>query len=116
MFFKIIFLNTHYQLKGADPRKVIQAIKGGAAQCWTLDVKPPRLFEGNRNPGFKAYMQAKDLNIVMETARAYGVPLPATAENAQLFNAMLQMNMAELDNSAVVGVIEALAGTKLQLE
>ena len=104
------------QKAGADPRKVIQAIKGGAAQCWTLDVKPPRLFEGNRNPGFKAYMQAKDLNIVMETARAYGVPLPATAENAQLFNAMLQMNMAELDNSAVVGVIEALAGTKLQLE
>jgi 2-hydroxy-3-oxopropionate reductase len=104
------------QKAGADPRKVIQAIKGGAAQCWTLDVKPPRLFAGNRNPGFKAYMQAKDLNIVMETARAYGVPLPATAENAQLFNAMLQMNMAELDNSAVIGVIESLAGAKLQLE
>ncbi len=103
------------QKAGADPRKVIQAIKGGAAQCWTLDVKPPRLFAGNRNPGFKAYMQAKDLNIVMETAREYGVPLPATAENAQLFNAMLQMNMAELDNSAVIGVIESLAGAKLQL-
>jgi 2-hydroxy-3-oxopropionate reductase len=104
------------QKAGADPRKVVQAIKGGAAQCWTLDVKPPRLFAGNRNPGFKAYMQAKDLNIVMETARAFGVPLPATSENAQLFNAMLQMNMAELDNSAVIGVIESLAGVKLQLE
>jgi 2-hydroxy-3-oxopropionate reductase len=104
------------QKAGADPRKVVQAIKGGAAQCWTLDVKPPRLFAGNRNPGFKASMQAKDLNIVMETARAFGVPLPATSENAQLFNAMLQMNMAELDNSAVIGVIESLAGVKLQLE
>ena len=39
---------------GVDPRKVVDAIKGGAAQCWTLDVKPPRLFDGNRNPGFKA--------------------------------------------------------------
>jgi 2-hydroxy-3-oxopropionate reductase len=104
------------QKAGADPRKVVQAIKGGAAQCWTLDVKPPRLFAGNRNPGFKAYMQTKNLNIVMETARAFGVPLPATSENAQLFNAMLQMNMAELDNSAVIGVIESLAGVKLQLE
>jgi len=103
------------QKSGADPQKVVQAIKGGAAQCWTLDVKPPRLFAGNRQPGFKAYMQAKDLAIVMETARQYGVPLPATAANAQLFNAMLQMGMGDLDNSAVLGVIEALAGVSLKI-
>ncbi|MDX9990906.1 MAG: NAD(P)-binding domain-containing protein [Anaerolineales bacterium] len=104
------------QKAGVDPQKVVEAIKGGAAQCWTLDVKPPRLFAGNRNPGFKAYMQAKDLNIVMETAREYGVPLPGTAENAQLFNAMLQMGMGELDNSAVVGVLEKLAGIELGMQ
>ena len=78
---------------GADPEKIIEAIRGGAAQCWTLDVKPPRLFAGNRNPGFKAYMQAKDLAIVMETAREYGVALPSAAVDAQLFNAMLQMEI-----------------------
>jgi 2-hydroxy-3-oxopropionate reductase len=98
---------------GADPQKVVEAIRGGAAQCWTLDVKPPRLFVGNRLPGFKAYMQAKDLGIVMDTARQYGIPLPATATHAQLFQAMLQMGMAELDNSAVIGVLEALAGMDL---
>jgi len=101
------------QKAGADPQKVVAAIKGGAAQCWSLDVKPPRLFSGNRTPGFKAHMQAKDLAIILETAREYGVPLPGTAENAQLFNAMLQMGMGELDNSAVIGVLEALAGVKL---
>src|SRR5512133_2285777 len=47
------------QKAGVDPEKVVAAIRGGAAQCWTLDVKPPRLFSGNRAPGFKAYMQAK---------------------------------------------------------
>ena len=98
---------------GADPVKVVQAIKGGAAQCWSLDVKPPRLFDGNRSPGFKSYMQAKDLNIVLESAREYGIPLPSAAVDAQLFNAMLQMGMAELDNSAVIGVVEALAGISL---
>jgi len=101
------------QKAGADPRKVVEAIRGGAAQCWTLDVKPPRLFTGNRLPGFKAYMQAKDLGIVMETARQYGIPLPAASTHSQLFNAMLQMGMAELDNSAVLGVIEHLAGIQL---
>lgn len=98
---------------GADPEKVVAAIQGGAAQCWTLDVKPERLFAGNRNPGFKAYMQAKDLGIVMDTAREYGISMPSTAVNTQLFNAMLQMGMAELDNSAVVGVVESLSNADL---
>jgi 2-hydroxy-3-oxopropionate reductase len=98
---------------GADPQKVVDAIRGGAAQCWTLDVKPPRLFKGNRQPGFKAYMQAKDLGIVLDTARQYGIPLPAAAAHTQLFNAMLEMGMRDLDNSAVIGVLEALAGAQL---
>lgn len=98
---------------GADPQKVVEAIKGGAAQCWTLDVKPPRLFAGNRNPGFKAQLQAKDLSIVIDTAREYGIPLPSTAVDMQLFNAMLQSGMSNLDNSAVIGVIEMLANTTL---
>lgn len=98
---------------GADPQKVIEAIRAGAAQCWTLDVKPPRLFQGNRQPGFKAYMQAKDLSIVMETSRQYGLPLLSAGIHSQIFNAMLEMGMRELDNSAVIGVIESLANVKL---
>jgi 2-hydroxy-3-oxopropionate reductase len=101
------------QKAGADPVKVIQAIRGGAAQCWTLDVKPARLFAGNRQPGFKARMQAKDLNIVLDTAREYGVSLPSTAVNAQLFNAMSTLGMGDLDNSAVIAILEQMAGTKL---
>jgi 2-hydroxy-3-oxopropionate reductase len=101
------------QKTGVDPRKVVEAIKGGAAQCWTLDVKPPRLFEGNRSPGFKASMQAKDLEIILEPSREYGVPLPSAAVDAQLYRAMLQNGMGELDNSAVIGIIESMAGQTL---
>ena len=98
---------------GVDPRKVVEAIKGGAAQCWTLDVKPPRLFDGNRNPGFKARMQLKDLRIVLDTAREYHVPVSSTLENTKLFQQMIDAGMGELDNSAVVGVIEKLAGVEI---
>lgn len=98
---------------GVDPQKVVEAIKGGAAQCWTLDVKPPRLFVGNRNPGFKARMQLKDMKIVLETAHEFGMPLSCAAENTKLFQQMIEMGMGELDNSAVVGVIERLAGVSL---
>ncbi len=101
------------QKSGVDPRRVVEAIRGGAAQCWSLDVKPQRLFAGSRDPGFKAYMMHKDLGIVMDTARAYGVPLPITAISTQLYEAMLQMGMKDLDNSAVIGVLEKMASVEL---
>lgn len=98
---------------GVDPRKVVEAIKAGAAQCWTLDVKPPRLFEGNRNPGFRARMQLKDLKIILDTAREYDIPISGTVENTKLFQQMIDAGLGELDNSAVVGVIEAKAGVNI---
>jgi 2-hydroxy-3-oxopropionate reductase len=98
---------------GAEPAKVVEAIQGGAAQCWALDVKPERLFAGNRAPGFKAYMQAKDLGIVLDTAKQYGIPLTSASLHTQLFTAMLEMGLGDQDNSGVIGVVEALAGTTL---
>jgi len=98
---------------GVDPRKVVEAIKGGAAQCWTLDVKPPRLFAGNRAPGFKAHMQLKDLKIILETAQEYDIPISGTIENTRLFQQMIDSGSGELDNSAVVGVIEERAGIEI---
>ncbi|MBL8098949.1 MAG: NAD-binding protein [Anaerolineales bacterium] len=98
---------------GVDPKKVVDAIKGGAAQCWALDIKPPRLFEGNRSPGFKAYMQLKDMNIVLETAKEYDIPISATEENTKFFQMMIDEGMRELDNSAVVGIVEKLAGVEI---
>ena len=103
------------QKAGADPEKVIEAIKAGAAQCWTLDVKPPRLFAGNRQPGFKARLQAKDLNIVMQTAREYEVGIPATAIAAQLYNGMVANGMGDLDNSAIIAMIEQLSSEGLRV-
>lgn len=98
---------------GVDPRRVVEAIRGGAAQCWTLDNKPQRLFAGDRSPGFKAYMMYKDLGIVLDSARTFGVSVPATALNFQLYEAMLQQGHAELDNSGVIAVLEQLANVRL---
>jgi 2-hydroxy-3-oxopropionate reductase len=104
------------QKAGADPQKVVEAIRGGAAQCWTLDQKPGRLFKGNRQPGFKSSMQAKDMNIVMDSAREFGVPLPSAAIHTQLYNAMVEMGLGTQDNSAILAVLESLSGTSLQVD
>jgi 2-hydroxy-3-oxopropionate reductase len=98
------------QKSGVDPQRVVQAISKGSAQCWALDVKPERLFRRELRPGFKAHMQHKDLNIVLDTGNTYGVPLPVTATIQQLYRAMLAAGNGGLDNSAVITVLETLAG------
>jgi 2-hydroxy-3-oxopropionate reductase len=98
------------QKSGVDPARVVQAISRGAAKCWALDSKPQKLFARDLAPGFKAYLQAKDLKIIIDTGRTYGVPLPVTAVSHQLYEAMLSMGNGELDNSAIITVLEALAG------
>src|SRR5258708_2148960 len=95
---------------GVDPFKVVEAIKGGAAQCWTLDNKPPRLAQGIRTPGFKAYMQLKDLNIIRDTGKTYGVPLPVSQVTRDMFQEMVDMGNGEQDNAAVLCVLEKETG------
>jgi len=50
----------------------------------------------------------------METAHDYEVILPSTAVNTQLFNAMVAAGAGDLDNSAVIEVIEGLNNEVLE--
>lgn len=101
------------QKAGVDPFKVVEAIRGGAAQCWTLDHKPQRLAQGIRTPGFKARMQLKDLNIALETGKTYESPLPLTEIAAEVFRHMVENGDGELDNSAVLSVFERIANVRI---
>jgi len=94
---------------GVDPAVILQVLGGGYAQTRVMDVRGPRVIKGDFEPGFKSRFHYKDLNIIMETARAHHVVLPASALAHQLFNALLAAGRGELDHSAVITVIEDLS-------
>jgi len=75
-----------------------------------LDVKPPRLAQGIRTPGFKAHMQLKDLNIVLDTGETYHAPLPLSEVTRDMFKAMVDHGDGEQDNAAVLSVLERKTG------
>jgi 2-hydroxy-3-oxopropionate reductase len=94
---------------GADVERVVEAIRGGAARCWALEVRAPQILRRDLGPGFKARMQYKDLNIVLDAGKTYQVALPVTGAVRELYTAMLAAGRGELDNSAIVTVLEDLA-------
>jgi 2-hydroxy-3-oxopropionate reductase len=97
---------------GVDPAIIIQVLGGGYAQTRVMDVRGPKIVKGEFEPGFKSRFHFKDLNIVMETARQYNVPMPATAVAQQLFNALMAAGRGDLDHSAVITILEDLAGVQ----
>jgi 2-hydroxy-3-oxopropionate reductase len=99
---------------GVDPARVVEAIRGGAARCWALEVRAPQILRRDLEAGFKAHMQYKDLNIVLDAGRAEQVALPVTAAVRELYTAMMSAGRGELDNSAVVTVLEDLAGVEVK--
>jgi 2-hydroxy-3-oxopropionate reductase len=74
-----------------------------------MDVRGPKIIEGDFEPGFKSKFHYKDLNIIMDTARDLNVPLPASALAHELFNALIASGRGDLDHSAVINIIEDLA-------
>ena len=100
---------------GLDPERLIQALGGGMAGSRCLDMKGPQIIKGNFQPGFKVDLHYKDLGLIMEAARALQVPLPTTAVVQELFSALRVKGRGGLDHSAVITLIEDLAGVQTRL-
>jgi 2-hydroxy-3-oxopropionate reductase len=95
---------------GVDPARVRQALLGGFAASRVLEVHAAKMLERRFDPGFKIDLHHKDLAIALDTARRLAVPLPNTAGVAELMSAARAQGLGQRDNSALVTVLEQLAG------
>jgi 2-hydroxy-3-oxopropionate reductase len=95
---------------GLDRELLLTALAGGLAGSKCLEQKKPNYLANTYNPGFKIDLHYKDLGLIMESARALGVPLPATAVVPELFSALRVKGRGGLDHSGVITLLEDLAG------
>lgn len=99
---------------GVDPAKMLEAVSAGAARCWALEVRTPRLLDGDFKPGFMAKLQYKDLVIATEAAKTLGVPLPVTSLVTEFYAALKTAGKGDLDTSSLVTIEEGLAGVEIR--
>ena len=95
---------------GLDRQLTLKALAGGLAGSRCLDQKTANYVGNSYQPGFKIDLHFKDLGLIMESARALGVPLPATSVVQELFSALRVKGRGGLDHSGVITLLEELAG------
>jgi 2-hydroxy-3-oxopropionate reductase len=94
---------------GLDRELTLKALGAGLAGSRCLEQKTPNYLADTYKPGFKVDLHYKDLGLIMEAARALGVPLPATAVVQELFSALRARGRGGLDHSAVITLLDDLA-------
>ncbi|MEA2212833.1 MAG: 2-hydroxy-3-oxopropionate reductase [Solirubrobacteraceae bacterium] len=101
---------------GADPARVRGALLGGFAQSRILEFHGQRMLDGNYEPGFKLALHRKDLAIALQLGREEHAPLFATAQAAELMDALLAQGEGDRDHSALATLYEQLAGVGEHVE
>ncbi len=87
-----------------------EALLGGAAASWMLEVLGRKMIDRDFRPAFAIKHQQKDLAIVLKTAREKGVPLPGVALAHQLLSALEAQGRGEEGTQALLTLYEQMSG------
>lgn len=102
------------QKSGADLRKAISAVEGGAAGSWALSNLGPKIIKRDFEPGFMVDLIQKDLNLVVEAAREMKLPLFSTALIHNLYYSLQCAGEGKKGTQALVRVLERISGVQIE--
>jgi 2-hydroxy-3-oxopropionate reductase len=91
---------------GVDPRAVKDALMSGFAASRMLDLQAPKMITRDFEGRIESRLHHKDIHIVLDLARAFGIELPASAAAAEVLDRLQESGGARLDSAAVYEVLD----------
>lgn len=101
---------------GLDPQSVIEITSVGGARTGAMETRGPRMVTRDFTPHFSANNMYKDLSTALTLAEECGVSLPVASAAREILRAAKSQGKGDLDSCVVVTVLEAMAGTVVQLK
>ncbi|MGZ3630157.1 MAG: 2-hydroxy-3-oxopropionate reductase [Ktedonobacteraceae bacterium] len=94
---------------GVDPAKILQVLNGGLAANRVIEQRGANMLEHDFAPGGRIKTHHKDMSIILELGRMYGVSLPVSAQVDQMFASLVARGRGDLDHTALLTYLEDLA-------
>ena len=98
---------------GLDAGRVFEAIKGGAAQSWVLDVGGAAMLRRDFSPGGTIDLHVRDLANALDVAREAGCSVPVTAVTHELYVAAAAAGLGGEAQQALVKLWERHLGIQI---
>jgi 2-hydroxy-3-oxopropionate reductase len=99
---------------GLDPALVREALMGGYAASPILEIHGGRMLRRDFAPGGKAAYNLKDIAAIRELASGAELDLPVFEAAAEQMLRLINDGGADLDNAALITVVERAAGATRQ--
>jgi 3-hydroxyisobutyrate dehydrogenase len=97
---------------GLDPRRLVEALAGGAASSWVLTNRSGRMIDDEYPLGFRLALHRKDLGIALEMAGESGVMLPLAMLVAALEDRLAAEGHGDEDMAVLARAVRELAATE----
>ena len=101
------------QMCGVEPQKIFEAIKGGLAGSNVMNAKAPMMMDQNFQPGFRIDLHIKDLNNVVDAAKAVDAPIPLTQSVLEMMKVLHHDGDGSCDHSGLLKYYQKLTGEVL---
>lgn len=98
---------------GIDPAKILQVLNGGLAANRVIEQRGASMLAHDFAPGGRLKTHHKDMEIILELGRRYGVSLPVSAQVDQMFASLVTRGRGELDHTALLTYLEDLADHRI---
>jgi 2-hydroxy-3-oxopropionate reductase len=95
---------------GVAPATILDVLGAGLAGNRVMEVRRTNLLDHDFTPGFKVDLHHKDLGIALDSAAQSDTSLALTAVVQQLFQALRAQGRGGEDHTALLHIIEELAG------
>ncbi len=93
---------------GADPIKLIKALKGGWADSKILQTHGKRMIDKDFSPKGKTSTHFKDMNNILECADSYNTHLPISNLVKEMYKTLVDNGHGNTDHSSLYNEIERI--------
>lgn len=97
---------------GVPEEKLFQLIKSSMIRSGVAEYKEPFLLKQDYSPNFPLRLMHKDMRLMMEAGREFGVKLPALEKTGEVYEAATRAGYENLDYAATIMLLEEWAGLK----